>query len=138
MYQPSGKSLRDFPQEDLAKPEKYPNRKCGVFGEFSHPVKNLEESIAFWKQLGFDALGINQQPYPWAILTDGMNILGLHETKDFSYPAITYFAPDMAARIKRLKEEGIDSITKFGGSGGGPGNVVVTTPEGQKFFLFSL
>ena len=138
MYQPKGKTLRNLSQEDFANPKKYPNAKCGVFGELSHPVKNLEASIAYWKKLGFEALSINKDPYPWAILTDGMNILGLHQTKDFTYPAVTYFAPDMGRRIKKLKEEGIDSIKEFGGEGGGPDNVVLTTPEGQKIFLFSL
>lgn len=137
MYQPEGFTLRNFPKEDFAKPEKYPNPKCGIFGEFCHPVKDLKKSIEFWEKLGFEALSVNQQPYPWAILSDGLNILGLHQTKDFDYPAITYFAPDMGDRIKKLKEEGIDTITEWKGEGGSTNNVIVTTPEGQKFFLFS-
>jgi hypothetical protein len=31
------------------------------------------------------------QPYPWAILSDGLMLIGLHQTKNFSYPAVTYF-----------------------------------------------
>jgi len=138
MYQPKGMTLLNFPKDDFAKPEKYPNPKCGIFGEFAQPVKDLKASITFWQKLGFDTLSVNKEPYPWAIMSDGMNILGLHQTKDFTYPAITYFAPDMGKRIKKLKEEGIDSIKVFEGTGGNENNVVVTTPEGQKIFLFSL
>ena len=137
IYQPKGLTMRNFPSEDIMKPEKLPNPKCGIFGEFSHPVKDLKISISYWEKLGFQSLSVNEEPYPWAILSDGLNILGLHQTDDFDHPAITYFAPDMGARIKKLKEEGLESITVFQGEGGNSNNVVVTTPEGQKIFLFS-
>lgn len=137
MYQPTGKTLGSFPQEDFASPEKFPNPQCGIFGEFATPVKDLNSAVAFWQKLAFEAKSVNQQPYPWAILSDGMNILGLHQTKDFDYPAITYFAPDMAERVKKLKEAGITSFSDWKGEGGSAGNYILTTPEGQKIFLFS-
>lgn len=137
MYQPQGKSLLNFPQEDFAKVEKYPNPKCGIFGEFATSVKDLEQALAFWQNLGFEAKTVYREPYPWAILTDGMNILGLHQTKDFDYPAITYFAPDMSQRVQKLKEAGITSFADWQGQGGKEGNFILTTPEGQKIFLFS-
>ncbi len=120
MYQPQGKTLLSFPQEDFSKPEKFPNLQCGIFGEFATPVKDLNSAIAFWQSLGFEAKTVNQQPYPWAILSDGMNILGLHQTQDFDYPAITYFAPDMIERVKKLKESGIASFSDWKGEGGRP------------------
>lgn len=137
LYQPPGKTMLDFPQEDFTKPEKYPNPHCGIYGEFAVPVKNLEKSMEFWQKLGFETKTINQKPYPWAILTDGMNILGLHQAQDFDYPAITYFAPDMAERVRKLKESGITSFSDWKGEGGSAGNFILTTPEGQRIFLFS-
>lgn|SRR5574341_181374 len=137
IYQPDGKTLLNFPREDFAKPKKFPNPQCGLYGEFAVPVKDLEKSIAFWQKLGFETKSVNQQPYPWAILSDGMNILGLHQTNDFDYSAITFFAPDMAERVQKLKQAGISSFSEWKGEGGSAGNFILTTPEGQKIFLFS-
>ncbi len=134
MYQPKGITMLSMPQEDFMKPDKYPNSNCGVFGEFSQPVANLDSSLVFWKTIGFKVLSLNKVPYPWAIITDGMNILGLHQTNQFASPAITYFSPDAKNRKKKLEEAGITGIKDFDGLG----NYVLTTPDGQKIFIFSL
>jgi len=118
--------------------------------KFDHFMETLRETWAYqgaeitidtWPCLQplseIEAKSVNQQPYPWAILSDGMNILGLHQTKDFDYPAITYFAPDMSQRVQKLKEAGITSFADWQGQGGKEGNFILTTPEGQKIFLFS-
>ncbi|PCJ88434.1 MAG: hypothetical protein COA57_03400 [Flavobacteriales bacterium] len=138
MYRPKGKTLKDISKVDIRNPEKYPNIKCGVFGEFTHPVKDLAVSVEFWKKVGFELLSINQKPYPWAIVSDDNIILGLHQTKHFKQPAITYFAPDMAERINRLQQEGMKGIMGFGKQNGSIKNAVVKTPEGQQVFLFSM
>lgn len=135
VYQPQGLTLLNFPEEDFLNPEKYPNPRCGVFGEFSQSVTDLQKSIDFWEKLGFNALSVNQEPYPWAIMSDQLNILGLHQTEDFTQSAITYFASDMKNRISRLKEIGITSIKPF--SIDDAANAIVTTPEGMQIFLFS-
>jgi len=130
-------NLRNFNAEDYDKPEKYPNSKCGIFGELCIPVKVLEVSFNFWKKLGFETLSINEEPYPWAVISDGLNILGLHQTEEFKQPALTFFARDMKTRIERLKASGIDTIRSFGEPDEHPANAVASTPEGQKIFLFS-
>lgn len=135
VYQPQGLTLLNFPEEDFLNPEKYPNPRCGVFGEFSQSVTDLQKSIGFWEKLGFNALSVNQEPYPWAIMSDQLNILGLHQTEDFTQSAITYFASDMKNRISRLKEVGITSIKPF--SIDDAANAIITTPEGMQIFLFS-
>jgi predicted lactoylglutathione lyase len=114
-----------------------PNAKIGIFGELCVPVKDLQTSIAFWESLGFTSQ-VFDKPYPWAIMNDGLNIVGLHQTADFATPAITYFAQDMGTRIKALQAEGVDSLEVFGGTGGNnDSNMILHTPEGQRFFLFS-
>lgn len=135
IYQPQGLTLLNFPEEDFLNPEKYPNPKCGVFGEFSQSVTDLEKSIGFWEKLGFNALSVNQEPYPWAIMSDQLNILGLHQTEDFTQSAITYFASDMKNRISQLKAVGITSIKPF--TIDDDANAIVTAPEGMQIFLFS-
>jgi predicted lactoylglutathione lyase len=121
-------------QNDYNKPEKYVNKVCGMFGEFAHPVKDINTSILFWQRLGFTTLSKFESPYPWAILSDGLHAIGLHQTEDFNYPAITYYATDMKQKIEKLKNEGLENFAEFMGEN----NIVLTTPENQHIFLFSL
>lgn len=131
--QPPGPTMLTMPQADYFNPEKYVNKTAGLFGEIAHPVVDLEASILFWKKLGFATLSKFTSPYPWAIISDGINSVGLHQTTDFDYPAITYFAPDMAERVEKLKAAGLTDYTEKGG-----GNIVLKTPEGQHINLFKL
>ncbi|MEO8172037.1 MAG: VOC family protein, partial [Sediminibacterium sp.] len=93
--QPKGPTMLTMAPQDYTNPSKYVNQVCGMFGEFAMPVKNLDVSISFWEKLGFQTLSKMQSHYPWAILSDGLAIVGLHETEHFTAPAITYFASDM-------------------------------------------
>lgn len=121
-------------RKDYADPEKYVNKKSGMYGEFAHPVKDLEASLTFWEKLGFKAISKNTSPYPWAIISDGLAVVGLHQTENFRQPAITFFASDMKERIDHLKAEGLTDYVEFMG----PGNAVLSTPEKQKINLFKL
>ncbi len=131
--QPPGPGMLQMNPEDYFKPEKYVNKTCGLFGELAHAVADLEKSIEFWQLLGFKALSRFTSPYPWAIITDGLAIVGLHQTKEFNYPAITYFASDMPAKIAALKKDGLTEFKQKG-----PTDVILTTHEQQHIFLFSL
>jgi len=131
-YQPKGTGMLSMKPEDYANPEKYVNKTCGLYGEFAHPVKDLEQSLEFWKSIGFATVSRFTAPYPWAIISDGLSIVGLHQSGHFSSPAITYFAADMTDKISKLKKSG---LTDFKESGPG---IVVTTPEKQNIFLYQL
>lgn len=130
--QPPGPTMLSMPQQDYSNPEKYVNKTCGMYGEFAHPVKNIEKSIAFWQQLGFITLSKFESPYPWAIISDGLSVVGLHQTTNFSYPAITFFASDMKNKISKLKNDGLKDYS------GGESNITLTTPEQQHINLFQL
>ncbi|MEZ4687513.1 MAG: hypothetical protein R3B47_16040 [Bacteroidia bacterium] len=65
-------------------------------------------------------------------------MIGLHQTEEFDVAAITYFAKDMADRIKKLNADGVET-SLFGGTGGGnEANQIARAPEGTHFFLFKL
>jgi glyoxalase/bleomycin resistance protein/dioxygenase superfamily protein len=132
--QPTGKTMLNMKAEEFQSAEKYPNKQCGAFGEFCHPVIDLENSIAFWKKLGFEVKSNMKQPYPYAILSDGLMLIGLHQTKDFNYPAVTYFGLNTEKRLQQLKENGVRNFTEMMGKN----NVILTTWEGQHVFLFSM
>lgn len=130
---PKGPTMLNMKQTDYFKPEKYPNPVIGMPGEISHPVKDLQKAIAWWKRLGFEALSQYTSPYHWAILSDGLVTIGLHQTKQFSYPAITYFASDMKEKIEALKKNGVKKINTLTDT-----DIVLETPEGQHINLFRL
>ncbi len=132
--QPTGTTLLSMKPEDYAAAEKFPNKQCGAFGEFCHPVADLTKSLAFWKKLGFRTSATMKEPYPHAILSDGLMIIGLHQTKNFNAPAITYFGLDTENRIQQLKGKGIKNFTEVAGKN----NQSLRTWEGQLFFLFSV
>ena len=131
--QPMGTTMLTMQPQDYSNPERYTNKTCGMFGEFAYPVKNLDNSILFWEKLGFKFLSKRTSPYPWAILSDGMAIVGLHQTNNFTSPTITFFASDMKAKIEKLKKFGLNNYSESGES-----NIVLTTPEQQKINLFKL
>lgn len=131
--QPPGPTMLKMAPQDFGNPEKYVNQTIGMFGELAHPVKDINVSIAFWEKLGFKALSRHESPYPWAILSDGKSIVGLHQSTHFDYPAITYFAKNQKENIEKLRSSGMKLEEKMGEA-----NVVATSPEGQRVFLFSL
>lgn len=132
--QPQGITLLNMKQQDYSSADKYPNKQCGVFGEFCHPVTDINASIAFWKKIGYEVRYQTTQPYPHAILSDGLMIIGLHETKTFSYPAVTYFGLQTEKRVQQLKDKGLHDFTEMMGKN----NMILKTWEGQHFFLFNM
>ena len=122
-----------MPQADMMNPEKYTNKTCGLFAEYAQPVKDLDASFVFWEKLGFNIISRMSAPYPWAIISDGLSVVGLHQTTDFSDPTITFFAADMQHKIAALKEKGI-TISKEKSSA----SVVIKTPEDQYINLFKM
>jgi len=132
--QPTGQTMLTMPPQDYSNPDKYINKTCGLFGEFAHPVTDIDISMTFWEKLGFKILSKTTSPYPWAVISDGLNIVGLHQTKSFSAPTITFFAADMKDKIEKLKNNGFNNFIEYGKQS----NVVVTTPEKQHINLFQL
>lgn len=130
---PAGTTMLTMNQSDYFNPEAYTNPVIGMFGELAHPVADLDKSIAFWEQIGFGVLSRFTSPYPWAILSDGLSVVGLHQSQHFGAPAITYFAADMKEKTEKLKREGLENYTEQS-----PGNLRLTTPEQQQFFLFRM
>jgi catechol 2,3-dioxygenase-like lactoylglutathione lyase family enzyme len=112
-----------------------PLSRCGTFGEYAIPTSDLQASRAFWERLGFQTLHSADEPEPFAILSDDLIVIGLHQTSDFSEPHITYFAPDMAERIQTFQTEGLP-ITPLPAEDGSVVNATLEGPGGERFFLF--
>ncbi len=104
-FENGGKVLLDVIEN--VETELLPNAICGIFGELALSVNELDKSITCWKQLGFEITEELESPYPWAVLSDGLCVVGLHQTTDFSKPSITYFGRDIADKIEDLKAKGV-------------------------------
>ena len=116
--------------------ENLPNAILGAFGELACPTQQLDVDSLFYQKLGFKEIYRNDKPYNWCILSDGLNVIGLHETTDFQENTITYFAPDVAEQVQALEALGVDRISEFTGTGGNENNVCITTAENQTIFFF--
>ncbi|MEJ2637816.1 MAG: hypothetical protein P8184_21340 [Calditrichia bacterium] len=131
-----GITLIRFDANDLPNSQDTSYTKLGKFGEFSIPTNNLENSLLFWKTVGFSIEHRSQQPYPWAVLTDGQMTLGIHETDEYDAPVITYYSQDSARRIAQLKSDGIVFQKEFADENGQINNAILHAPDNQLFFIF--
>ncbi len=110
----------------------------GYFGEYSIHVGDLDDSIGYWKKLGFDVL-LRDDKWEFAILSDGLLILGLHAHEMGVKTALTYFHPDMAKVIRKLKTQGFsfEEETTYELNGKKAIDAALKAPGGQVFFLFT-
>lgn len=107
----------------------------GNFGEFALPTSNYPQKKRFWERLGFTPLVEEEMPYPWGIFTDGLIVLGLHQTSEFNVPSMTYFKVNMQETIQEMQQKGIEVVeTEMAKIA--DGNGVVKAPDGQLFFFF--
>lgn len=119
----------------------FPNKVSGIFQEYAVSVENLDQSMAFWENLGFTGDGVNQgPPYKYTILYDGALVIGLHETNGMWYgQMLTYSGHGVEGNkkaVEALKAEGFKDITplEYGGHVL-EGNYIIHDPAGNMFFL---
>ncbi|NDJ78735.1 MAG: hypothetical protein GYB65_20995 [Chloroflexi bacterium] len=119
----------------------------GKMGEYSLTVDSFERAAAFWQGCGFQALHTSTTPYPWGIFSDGLIVIGIHQhvtlladmpDTDSVPPALTYFAPDMADRVKQLLDAGIELrlLVETSQPDGSPDNGLLVGPGNVWFYLF--
>ncbi len=118
---------------EMPKPTGPSQSLLGSFGELSISTDTLHPSLEFWQRLDFILTYQSERPYPWALLSDGTLTIGLHQTKIFSDPALTYVSPDVAMRVAVLENDGIP-LRRLHNEAGLQG-AIITAPDGQHFFL---
>ncbi len=111
--------------------------KYETSNELSLNTEDVNAAVAYWEKPGFECVATGDQPYPWATISDGLIRLGLHQTAKLTQPVITYFAPDMPDRLKRMRRRGIKFVTEHKDKKGRRVGAVVQSPDGQLFFLFT-
>jgi catechol 2,3-dioxygenase-like lactoylglutathione lyase family enzyme len=107
---------------------------CGYFAHYSMPARDPDAVAAFWEPLGFVALPQQEDPYEHQSLTsDGID-LALHSPRLLPTPALVFCAEDMEARIRQLRESGVD-FEAPPRSLAAAGNAVLEAPEGTLLLL---
>jgi hypothetical protein len=79
----------------------------GRFLEISITTTAILESLAFYEALGFQQIAVGEVwPHPYAVVTDGRLVLGLHERRapDIS---LTYVQPNLLHHLPQLRELGL-------------------------------
>ncbi len=135
LIQRDAATLPDLPDEPVS--------EAGRFGEVSIETKDLRASIRFWKRLGFEVEHRDPPVSQWATIFDGVLRIGLYEhgviRHKFRNPSITYFEPDMAERIARLRDKDLHIAQELP-EDAEPEDVksaIAEAPSGVYFFLFS-
>ena len=105
--------------------------KLGKAVQINIGVSDLEKSLAFYKQLGFQQIDESTEPYPWARLTDGQNLVLLNQDGNI-YIGLVYFSKDAARRITKMEDKGFEFVQRREQDGPlfmaifvGPGGLVV-------------
>ncbi len=130
-------SLMNYDSANIYKPAGHPISKCGKFGEISIEAKDLNATVAFWEKLGFEVINRFDD---FVTLKDGLMTVGIYGPGVckhlFKNPSITYFEPDMAERIEKLKQEGKKFAQELPDKDGIVTDAILEAPEGTYLFLF--
>lgn len=112
------------------------NMICGTLGELSIGAAYLQREQQFWQTLGMEVRKSSLMPYPFSNVNDGVMEIGIHENRDILTLAMTYFSPDMAERIDRLKKSGVKFHEEIPSEGDVIENAILHSPEGQLVYMF--
>jgi catechol 2,3-dioxygenase-like lactoylglutathione lyase family enzyme len=109
---------------------------CGYFAHYSMPARDPDPVAAFWEPLGFVAMPQQQEPYEHQSLTsDGID-LALHSPRLLPAAALVFCEEDMAERILRLRESGVEFVPAPRALATA-GNALLEAPEGTLLLLLT-
>jgi hypothetical protein len=112
------------------------NPICGKNTELSIASTAMAYDLKFWEELGFTKKRTGIQPYIYALMSDGVVTIGIHDQRDIATLSITYFALDMEQRIEKLRKAGIEFAEEIPSQDGRIANVIIRSEDGQAIFLF--
>jgi hypothetical protein len=107
---------------------------CGDFAEVSLPASDFTAAQAFWEPLGFVAAEEAQAPYPHLALTSDHLDISFHRPRLHLQPMLVFRAPEMGARIERLRERGFELSAALPGQDPA---AFLESPDGTTLLLMS-
>ena len=106
----------------------------GDFAEVSMPAADFSAAQAFWEPLGFVAADEAEEPYAHLPLTSDTLDIAFHRPQTFDRPLLVFRSADMAVRIERLRELGVEMSPLPRGIGA-HGNALLEAADGTAFLL---
>jgi catechol 2,3-dioxygenase-like lactoylglutathione lyase family enzyme len=107
---------------------------CGDFAHLSLPAADFAAAQAFWEPLGFVAAAQAEEPYPCLELTSDHLDIAFHPPRVCARAMIVFRAPDMHARLARLRALGL--ALGAAPAGYAPGsNARAESPDGTPLLL---
>jgi Glyoxalase/Bleomycin resistance protein/Dioxygenase superfamily len=106
----------------------------GDFAEVSLPAPDFAAAQAFWEPLGFVAADEAQEPYAHLPLTSDTVDIAFHRPQTFDRPLLVFRSADMAARVERLRELGVQMAPLPRGIRA-DANALLEGPDGTAFLL---
>ncbi len=133
---PHGESLRVLEARTYSPAERSASEVslCGDFAEVSLPAGDFAAAQAFWEPLGFVATGEVDAPYVHLPLTSDTLDIAFHRPRTLDAPLIVFRAPDMPARIARLRALGVAEEPLPRGLTRNL-NALLASPEGTQLLL---
>lgn len=80
--------------------------KLGRFVQISVTVEDLAQSLLFYERLGFEKLDQSWEPWPWAVMTDGVASFNLSQLTPGPL-VLSYMVSDMRERVAALEAGGV-------------------------------
>lgn len=109
--------------------------KLGWFEEVALPVRNVDESVAFWEGLGFVPAAEGERPFPHIGLTsDSLNV-ALVKSRGLGRAAIVFTDPAMPERIRELTDSGIEFYDELPAGLDPARYALLAGPEGMPLLL---
>jgi catechol 2,3-dioxygenase-like lactoylglutathione lyase family enzyme len=108
---------------------------CGHFSEFSLPCTDFDGVAAFWEQLGFVALDIEETPWLHRPITGNGLSLALHRPRTLDQPMLVFAAADMPTRLAALAAAGIARSEELPRGLDPAHNALLFAPEGTPLLL---
>ena len=106
----------------------------GQFLEFSVPTSDIQESLNFYRALGFSEIPVGDiRNYHYGVVTDGRIAIGLHGG-GVDEPALSFIKSDVAAYLQRVSPA--DEVLSFSHLGTGDFHEIgVHTPDGHLLIM---
>lgn len=103
--------------------------RLGRRAQFALGIPDLETSLDFYLRLGLNLIDRSADPYPWAQLTDGYNLILLNQD-GMSYRGLIYFNPDLDTLVSTLEADGLTFFWKQPGEAGNLQSAMFIDPTG--------
>ena len=108
---------------------------CGYFNEISLPAADFEQAREFWEPLGFVATGEEEEPYLHLPLTSDHLDIAFHRARTSDAPLVVFSDPEMAARLARLQDLGLEFSRELPRGLDRKTNALIEAPEGTMLLL---